>query len=77
MIGKQCLWVKEKTKIYSFAIGHCYEKVKIETKEIRDAIIKELGLSPVEENVIVLYDGEKDDKSHEFWKVWKIYLCII
>lgn len=70
--------MKEKlTKIYSFAIGHCYEKVKIETKEIRDAIKKKLGLSPVEKNVIVLYDGEKDDKTHEFWKVLKIYLCNI
>ena len=48
--------------------GHCYEKVKLETKEMQDAIKKELGLSPVEENVIVLYDGEKDDKTHEFWK---------
>ena len=39
---------------------------------MQDAIQKELGLSPVEENVIVLYDGEKDGKSDEFWKVIKI-----
>lgn len=61
-------------KIYSFTTGHCYEKVKLETKEMRKAIKEELGLSPVEENVIVLYDGEKDDKTHEFWKVLKIHL---
>ncbi|XP_070159919.1 large ribosomal subunit protein bL32m [Polyergus mexicanus] len=48
--------------------GHCYEKVKVETKEIRDAIQKKLGLNPVEKDVIVLYDGEKDDKTHKYWK---------
>lgn len=48
--------------------GHCYEKVKLETKEMQDAIQKELKLSPVEENVIVLYDGEKDAQTDKFWK---------
>ncbi|KAL0104801.1 hypothetical protein PUN28_016442 [Cardiocondyla obscurior] len=52
--------------------GHCYEKVKLETKEMQDAIQKELGLSPVEENVIVLYDGEKDSKTDNFWKKQRI-----
>lgn len=52
--------------------GHCYEKVKLETKEIQEAIKKELGLSSVEKNVIILYDGEKDDKTHEFWKNQRI-----
>lgn len=47
---------------------------------MQNAIQKELGLSPVEENVIVLYDGEKDQKTDEFWKVLKllyIYIIII
>ncbi|XP_011159110.1 39S ribosomal protein L32, mitochondrial isoform X1 [Solenopsis invicta] len=52
--------------------AHCYEKVKLETKEMQDAIQKELGLKPVEENVIVLYDGEKDSKTEEFWKNQRI-----
>ncbi|XP_029667047.1 39S ribosomal protein L32, mitochondrial [Formica exsecta] len=52
--------------------GHCYEKVKVETKEIRDAIQKKLGLNPVEENIIVLYDGEKHDKTHKFWKKQRV-----
>ncbi|XP_018365923.1 PREDICTED: 39S ribosomal protein L32, mitochondrial [Trachymyrmex cornetzi] len=52
--------------------GHCYEKVKLETKEMQDAIQKKLGLSPVEQNVIVLYDGEKDSKTHDFWKNQRI-----
>lgn len=51
--------------------GHCYEKVKIETKEMQEVIKKELGISPVEQDVIVLYDGEKDEKTEEFWKVLK------
>lgn len=63
--------------IYTFFyIGHCYEKVKIETKEMQQAIQKELGLSPVEKDVIVLYDGERDEKTDEFWKVLQIYLLI-
>ncbi|KAH0952498.1 hypothetical protein HN011_001018 [Eciton burchellii] len=52
--------------------GHCYEKIKIETKEMQDAIQKELGLSPVEKDVIVLYDGERDDKLDTYWKNQKI-----
>lgn len=57
--------------IFVYCIGHCYEKVKLETKEMKAAIKKELGLSPIEENVIVLYDGEKDLRTDEFWKVIK------
>lgn len=41
---------------------------------MQDAIQKKLGLSPVEENVIVLYDGEKDARKDEFWKVLKFYI---
>ncbi|EZA48062.1 hypothetical protein DMN91_005960 [Ooceraea biroi] len=52
--------------------GHCYEKVKIETKEMQDAIQKELRLEPVEKDVIVLYDGERDEKTDEFWKNQRI-----
>lgn len=48
--------------------AHCYEKVKIETKEMQDTIQEKLGLSPVEEEVIVIYEGEKDGKTDDFWK---------
>lgn len=40
---------------------------------MQDAIQKELGLSPVEENVIVLYSGEKESRMDDFWKVLKVY----
>lgn len=52
--------------------GHCYEKVKLETKEMQEAIQKELSLNPVEENVIVLYSGEKESKADNFWKNQRI-----
>lgn len=52
--------------------AHCYEKVKIETKEMQDAIKEKLGLDPVEENVIVIYEGEKEGKTDEFWKNQRI-----
>lgn len=55
-----------------YHIGHCYEKVKLETKEMQEAIQKELGLNPVEENVIVLYSGEKESKADNFWKVYAL-----
>jgi len=43
---------------------------------MQDAIQNSLGLSPVEENVIVLYEGEKESKPDEFWKVSNIYVDI-
>ncbi|KAK2588643.1 hypothetical protein KPH14_006409 [Odynerus spinipes] len=52
--------------------GHCYEKVKIETKEMQDAIQAKLGLSPVEEDVIVIYEGEKEGKTDDFWKKQRV-----
>ncbi|CAD7077551.1 unnamed protein product [Hermetia illucens] len=41
---------------------HCYEKVKKETEEIQTKIQEELKLDPVEKDVVILYDGEKDDR---------------
>ncbi|XP_003704148.1 mitochondrial ribosomal protein L32 [Megachile rotundata] len=52
--------------------GYCYEIVKKETTEMQEAIQKELGLSPVEKDVIVLYEGEKEQLSEEFWKNQRI-----
>lgn len=49
-------------------LAHCYENVRLETKEMQDKIQQELGLSPVDQEVIVLYDGEKGDQPEEFWK---------
>jgi len=44
---------------------NCYNKVKEETNEILMAMIKKQGLRPVEKEVIVLYEGEKQEKSDE------------
>lgn len=39
--------------------GHCYERVKQETKKLQDIIVKQLELKPVEKEVVVLYENEK------------------
>lgn len=46
----------------------CYKKVLDETKLMQEKIQQELGFSPIEQDVIVLYDGEKNDQTTEFWK---------
>ncbi|XP_017772352.1 PREDICTED: 39S ribosomal protein L32, mitochondrial [Nicrophorus vespilloides] len=46
----------------------CYKKVIEETKLMQDKIQEELKLEPVETEVVVLYNGEKDDKPSEFWQ---------
>ncbi|PSN33038.1 39S ribosomal protein L32 [Blattella germanica] len=53
---------------------HCYEKVHKETEAMQSAIQEELGLSPIEKEVVVLFDGEKEEKPAEFWEVSFIVL---
>jgi large subunit ribosomal protein L32 len=48
--------------------AHCYDKVRKETESIKEKIMKKLKLSPVDSEVVVLYDGEKPEKSEELWK---------
>lgn len=36
---------------------------------MQEAILKDLGLSPVEKEVVVLYKGEKETTPPEFWEV--------
>jgi large subunit ribosomal protein L32 len=38
---------------------------------MQSAIQEELGLSPVEQEVVVLYEGEKVEQPAEYWKVNK------
>jgi len=46
--------------------GNCYEKVKLETKAMQDAIQNSLKLDPVEQEVVVLYENEnKKEDSYE------------
>ncbi|XP_063218092.1 large ribosomal subunit protein bL32m [Bacillus rossius redtenbacheri] len=47
---------------------HCYEKIRLETEAMQTKIEAELGLSPVEQEVIVLYEGEAEAEPNEFWK---------
>ncbi|XP_050293471.1 39S ribosomal protein L32, mitochondrial [Anthonomus grandis grandis] len=46
----------------------CYKKVIEETKAMQEAIQSELKLEPVEQEVVVMYAGEKDNHPEEFWK---------
>ncbi|CAK1546147.1 unnamed protein product [Leptosia nina] len=49
--------------------GNCYKKVEAETKEIQDKIVEKLANKPIENEVIVLYDGENlPDQPKEFWQ---------
>lgn len=40
-------------------------------------IQKKLQLDPVEQEVIVLYEGEKENQTKEFWKVSHIIIFFI
>lgn len=46
----------------------CYKKVIDETKCMQEAIQNELKLEPVEKEIVVLYDNEKDGKPEEFFE---------
>ncbi|XP_060841233.1 large ribosomal subunit protein bL32m [Rhopalosiphum padi] len=49
--------------------ANCYKRVKDETTEFQEVIEKELGLKPIEQEVVVLYKGEKTKQPvEEFWK---------
>ncbi|XP_028179442.1 large ribosomal subunit protein bL32m [Ostrinia nubilalis] len=49
--------------------GHCYKKIESETKEIQEKIVEKLSNSPIDKEVIVLYEGENvPDQPKEFWK---------
>ncbi|TMW50639.1 hypothetical protein DOY81_004298 [Sarcophaga bullata] len=45
---------------------HCYNKVREETKQMQDKIQEKLGLNPVEQEVVVLYEGERTEQPTEF-----------
>ncbi|CAH1710966.1 39S ribosomal protein L32, mitochondrial [Aphis gossypii] len=48
---------------------NCYKRVKDETTELQEVIEKELGLEPIEQEVVVLYKGERTKQPvEEFFK---------
>lgn len=51
-----------------FLCPHCYDKVRKETELIKEQIQEKLKLDPVENDVVVLYDGEKGEHASEFWE---------
>lgn len=52
---------------HSHLSATCYLKVKEETEAMQEAIQAELKLAPVDKEVVVLYNGEKD-KPSELWQ---------
>ncbi|KAM3967212.1 mitochondrial ribosomal protein L32 [Aphomia sociella] len=49
--------------------GHCYKKVENETNEIKEKIQEKLAQTPIDKDVIVLYEGEHiPEQPKEFWK---------
>jgi len=52
-----------------YVSANCYKRVKDETTELQEIIEKELGLKPIEQEVVVLYKGERTKKPEEFWNV--------
>lgn len=42
--------------------ANCYKKIQDETKLMQEQIVSELGLSPADKDVVVLYDGEKGNQ---------------
>lgn len=51
---------------YFYFLAHCYEKVRKETEQIQEKIQEKLGLNPVEQEVIILYEGEKGEQVFKF-----------
>lgn len=52
---------------YLIVTAHCYDKICKETELIQEKIQQELGLDPVDKEVIVLYEGEKGERPNEYW----------
>jgi hypothetical protein len=52
-----------------FFSANCYSKVKAETTVLQEQMIQELGIKPVEKEVAILYQGEKNQFNDEFFKV--------
>ncbi|KAM8703955.1 hypothetical protein ACLKA7_008561 [Drosophila subpalustris] len=46
----------------------CYDKVRKETQLMQDKIQEQLGLEAIEQEVVVLYEGEKGEQSADYLK---------
>ena len=62
-------WIGWLKRWFFLLAAHCYEKVKEETRQMSEKITETLGLNPVDQEVVVLYDGEKNEKVRS--KLWR------
>ena len=53
--------------------ANCYEKVKTETSAMQEKMVQELGINPVEKEVVIVYQGEKQEHGDEFFQVSFIF----
>lgn len=53
-------WVIKNRLNFKCFAANCYKRIMSETKEMQNKIADKLGLNPVENEVVVLYDGERD-----------------
>nr|CAG4647547.1 EOG090X0IGM [Megafenestra aurita]SVE92763.1 EOG090X0IGM [Megafenestra aurita] len=52
--------------------ANCYSKVKEETSALQEQMIKEQGLNPIDKEIAILYKGEKQQYSDDFFKDMKV-----
>lgn len=59
-----------KNPTHSFpCLANCYSKVKAETTVLQEKMIQELGLDPVDKEIAIVYQGERNQFDDEFFKV--------
>ncbi|CAH0407433.1 unnamed protein product [Chilo suppressalis] len=46
---------------------NCYKRIENETKLIKDKIVEKLGNSPIDKEVVILYENEAPEQKSEFW----------
>ncbi|XP_057370198.1 large ribosomal subunit protein bL32m isoform X2 [Daphnia carinata] len=47
---------------------NCYSKVKAETSVLQEKMVQELGLDPIDKEIAIVYQGEKNQFDDEFFK---------
>lgn len=52
-----------------YRLANCYAKIREETKAMQEKMVNELGLEPIDKDVVIMYDGEKHEHDDEFFQV--------
>lgn len=68
-VNFKCELLRHKT-VTSFISANCYSKIKEETSALQDKMIKEQGLNPIDKEIAILYQGERQQYKDDFLKVF-------